>query len=228
MHIDVDTLKRNMLLHYIPAKYRYCADAELSFRQIQRYISGHATYPAVLAKEPYLSRREKMVAEHRARLDNLAVIAAPPADRSLPAHTPYLASQLRKLCPENTIWCPEAVTNALPTCNQLQVDTPGCLINGGGGGLGWSGGGSIGVKLASDYLAGGTGKGGFVCQIVGDGTWMFGVPSTVYWIARKYSIPTLTIVLSNKGMFVSIWRKVGADCSYRMECSAQFTSPRAP
>ncbi|EUC28760.1 hypothetical protein COCCADRAFT_108301 [Bipolaris zeicola 26-R-13] len=199
MHIDVDTLKRNMLLHYIPAKYRYCADAELSFRQIQQYISSHATYPAVLAKEPYLSRREKMVAEHRARLDNLAVIAAPPADRSLPAHTPYLASQLRKLCPENTIWCPEAVTNALPTCNQLQVDTPGCLINGGGGGLGWSGGGSIGVKLASDYLAGRTGKGGFVCQIVGDGTWMFGVPSTVYWIARKYSIPTLTIVLSNKG-----------------------------
>jgi thiamine pyrophosphate-dependent acetolactate synthase large subunit-like protein len=93
------------------------------------------------------------------------------------------------------------VTNALPACNQLQVDKPGCLINGGGGGLGWSGGGSIGVKLASDYLAGGSNKGSFVCQIVGDGTWMFSVPSTVYWIAQKYDIPTLTVVLSNKGTF---------------------------
>lgn len=201
VHIDVDPLKRNMLLHYIPAQHRYCADSEMTFTQLHQYISSHQRYAALLGAETYTSRRAALISQHKERLQALATIAAPPSNKNIPAHTPYLAAQLRRLCPENTIWCPEAVTNALPACNQLQVDKPGCLINGGGGGLGWSGGGSIGVKLASDYLAGGANKGSFVCQIVGDGTWMFGVPSTVYWVAQKYSTPTLTIVLSNKGSY---------------------------
>jgi thiamine pyrophosphate-dependent acetolactate synthase large subunit-like protein len=95
----------------------------------------------------------------------------------------------------------EVVTNAPFVYQQLQIDEPGKLINGGGGGLGWSGGGTIGVKLATDYLAGGQNKGSFVCEIVGDGTYMFGVPSTAYWIANRYRLPTLTIVLSNKGEY---------------------------
>ncbi|KAH8707131.1 putative thiamine pyrophosphate enzyme [Phaeosphaeriaceae sp. PMI808] len=199
VYIDVDPLKRNMLLHYYPAQHRYCADSELTFRQLYEHISSHEKYSTLLAGEPYTSRRAALVSQHSQRLDALRTLAAPPSNKLEPAHTSYLAAMLRKLCPENTIWCPEAVTNAIPTCEQLQVDVPGHLINGGGGGLGWSGGGSIGVKLASDYLAGGVNKGSFVCQIVGDGTYMFGVPGTVYWIAQKYNTPTLTIVLSNKG-----------------------------
>nr|POE75148.1 benzoylformate decarboxylase [Quercus suber] len=72
-------------------------------------------------------------------------------------------------------------------------------INCGGGGLGWSGGGSLGIKLASDAEAGGTNKGKFVCQIVGDGSYLFAVPGSVYWIAQRYKIPVLTIVLNNRG-----------------------------
>jgi thiamine pyrophosphate-dependent acetolactate synthase large subunit-like protein len=199
IHIDIDPLKRNMLLHYIPAHHRYCADSEMAFKQLQEHISSHDKYPALLVGEPYTSRRDVLINRHSQRMDALRTLAAPPSDKIDPAHISYLAALLKKQCPENTIWCPEAVTNAMPTCEQLQADVPGCLINGGGGGLGWSGGGSIGVKLASDYLAGGVNEGCFVCQIVGDGTYMFSVPSTVYWIAQKYTIPTLTIVLSNKG-----------------------------
>ena len=39
----------------------------------------------------------------------------------------------------------------------------------------------------------------FVCQIVGDGSFMFSVPSSVYWVAQKYKLPVLTVVLNNKG-----------------------------
>lgn len=199
VHIDVDPLKRNMLLHYIPAQHRFCADAEISFKQIHDYIQSQEKFTQILSSDTYTSRRTKLVEQHSKRLAALRELAQPSPDRLEPAHTSYLAAQLRQLCPENTIWCPEAVTNSMPACEQLQVDVPGKLINGGGGGLGWSGGGSIGVKLASDFLAGGINKGSFVCQIVGDGTYMFSVPGTVYWISQKYNIPTLTIVLSNKG-----------------------------
>jgi thiamine pyrophosphate-dependent acetolactate synthase large subunit-like protein len=59
----------------------------------------------------------------------------------------------------------------------------------------------------------GKGTNEFVCQIVGgeyfvlfkhqlmciDGTFLFSVPGSVYWIARRYKIPTLTVVLNNHG-----------------------------
>ncbi|KAH7165259.1 thiamine pyrophosphate enzyme [Dactylonectria macrodidyma] len=199
IHIDVDPLKQNMPLHYIPAFRRYRADSESALRQLNDYVGQHPHYSGLKALEPYISRWEALEISHRQRLDNLAKVAEAPADPSSPVGTSYLCAQLRKSCPTDTIWCVEAVTNAPYIYEQLQVDQPGHLINGGGGGLGWSGGGTIGVKLASDWLAGGQGKGNFVTLIVGDGTYMFGVPSTVYWIARRYGLPTLTVVLSNKG-----------------------------
>jgi thiamine pyrophosphate-dependent acetolactate synthase large subunit-like protein len=55
-----------------------------------------------------------------------------------------------------------------------------------------------GIKLATEF-ENGVGKGKFVCQIVGDGTFLFSVPGSVYWICQRYKIPILTIVLNNKG-----------------------------
>ena len=104
------------------------------------------------------------------------------------------------MCPGDTIWAIEAVTNTVFVHEGIRPTLPGSWINCGGGGLGWSGGGALGIKLASEYeakLKGGKGK--FVVQIVGDGTFLFSVPGSVYWIAKRYGIPVLTIVLNNKG-----------------------------
>lgn len=201
VHVDVDPLKANIPVHYIPAFRRYRADSETALKQLNSYISTHPQYSQLSKLEPHISRWNALAEDRRQILEKAALAAAPPAHDYLPPSTSYLCSQLRKQCPKDTIWTVEAVTNAMFVYEQLQVDEPGHLINGGGGGLGWSGGGTIGVKLASDWLAGGSGKGNFVCEIVGDGTYMFGSPSTVYWIARRYSLLTLTVVLSNKGMF---------------------------
>ena len=187
-------------MHYIPAFRRYRADSATSLRQLNAYISSREKYSRLITMEAYASRWAALGEAHSQRLDRLAKLAAPPANDSSPPSTSYLCSQLHKTCPEDTIWCIEAVSNARFVYEQLQVDKPGHLVNGGGGGLGWSGGATIGVKLATDWLAGGTKKGKFVCGIIGDGTYMFGVPGTVYWIARRYNLPTLTVVLSNKGL----------------------------
>lgn len=37
-----------------------------------------------------------------------------------------------------------------------------------------------------------------VVQIVDDGSFLFSVPSSVYWISHRYGIPVLAIVLNNK------------------------------
>ncbi|KAJ9148469.1 Acetolactate synthase catalytic subunit [Pleurostoma richardsiae] len=199
VHVDVDPLKSNMPLYYISAFRRYRADAETALRQLNTYVAQSPKYANLAREEPYTSRWSALAEEHQQRLAKLAEMAAEPQDPSMSPNTSYLCAQLRQKCPKDTIWCLETVTNAPFVYQQLQVDEPGHLINAGGGGLGWSGGATIGVKLASDWLAGGQGKGKFVTEIVGDGTYMFGVPGTVYWVARRYELPTLTVVLSNKG-----------------------------
>ena len=78
-------------------------------------------------------------------------------------------------------------------------------------------------------------KGQFVCQIVGDGAFMFSVPSTVFWIAQHYGIPVLTVVLNNKGMMKDtrdVRRRpeqvLIMEVPHRLECAAEVIASRSP
>jgi len=61
--------------------------------------------------------------------------------------------------------------------------------------VGWFGGAAVGAKLGLMHA----GKPKFVTAVVGDGTFLFSVPSSVYWMSRRYNVPFLTIVLNNSG-----------------------------
>lgn len=197
VHIDVDPLKQQMPVFYIDAQMRFRADAETSVKQITEAIKGNKEWSDKLKGKEIDERWAKLQQSYQARMQTIKSLATPAKDGSF--NTSYLASRLKALLPQDTIYAVEAVTNAGFVHDQIQPVLPGTWINCGGGGLGWSGGGALGVKLASDFEAGGKGKGKFVCQIVGDGTFLFSVPGSVYWIAQKYNIPVLTIVLNNKG-----------------------------
>lgn len=196
IHIDVDPLKQQMPVFYIEALARYKADAQTAIEQVTEYITKHKQ--DVVSSQAFTDRWNRLQDSHKARLDLIASQAKPADDGNYA--TSYLMSEVRKAVPKDTIWAIEAVTNTAFVADQIQATIPGSWINCGGGGLGWSGGGALGVKLASDVKAGGNNKGKFVCQVVGDGTYLFSVPGSVYWIAQRYKIPILTIVLNNKGM----------------------------
>lgn len=193
-HIDVDPLKSLMPVAYVPAQRRYRADALTSVEQILE-----AAQDLVSKADTNTSHKwDALHASYQKRLTAISEKAAPAADGSF--GTGHLCKTLRALCPEDTIWAVEAVTSTPYVHDNVRPELPGSWINCGGGGLGWSGGGALGIKLASVMEHGGKGK--FVVQIVGDGTFLFSVPGSVYWIAGRYQIPVLTIVLNNKGQFV--------------------------
>ena len=112
--------------------------------------------PAKSTPSAALSTRK---AEHDAmfeRLDGLAVPNIPKSaslsnDKSSSPTFPcaYLCRRLRALCPANTIWCVEAVTNMVVVADQIRPCAPGTWFNCGGGGLGWSGGAALGLALAA-------------------------------------------------------------------------------
>lgn len=208
VHVDVDVLKQQMPYFYIPAIARYKADSFITFSQLNAYLSAEKSLQTLLADGEHTAARDARQKSFDARMDEVAKAGALPPDSELSSTAidpSQMAALVRASVPSDTIFAVEAVTLTGFIADQIAPVLPKSWINCGGGGLGWSGGGALGIKLASDYYSSSppsnqnTGKGKFVCQIVGDGTFLFSVPGSVYWIAQRYNLPILTIVLNNKG-----------------------------
>lgn len=224
-HVDVDPLKELMPLHYIQADGRFKADALTALQQITSAAKEDA-----VTKMDQSQRETSRRKSYEEKLANIEKKAQPLSDGSF--GTGHLCQTLRSICPEDTLWAIEAVTNTGFVHDNIQPRLPGSWINCGGGGLGWSGGGALGIKLASDAEAGGRGKGKFVVQIVGDGSYLFTVPGSVYWISKRYNIPILTIVLNNKGEFLHLLRvytpiKLTSQAGMRLESRCSLSIPMA-
>lgn len=74
----------------------------------------------------------------------------------------------------------------------IEFNTPGSYFGfSPAGGLGWGVGGALGVKLgASDKT---------VISVVGDGTYLFSVPSSCHMVSAMHNLPILIIVCNNGG-----------------------------
>lgn len=200
IHIDVDPLKQQMPVHYISSMATFRADSTTSLKQINEYVASNGQLQQYVNSKENVSLGQHREKEALHRLQAITELAtAPEGGANASLNVNYLMAQVRRSCPSDAIWAIEAVTLSHFVADQISATLPNSWINCGGGGLGWSGGGALGIKLASDVQHGGPGKGKFVVQVVGDGTFLFSVPGSVYWISRRYDIPILTIVLNNKG-----------------------------
>ncbi|BCR89606.1 putative thiamine pyrophosphate enzyme [Aspergillus chevalieri] len=200
IHVDVDPLKQQIPVFYLPSMATFRAESATAFKQINEYVASNESlkqFSNSAENTEFGKRREEAFQKTRQSVAQLASV--PDGGDGAPLNVSYLMSQVRSGCPTDTIWAIEAVTLSGFVSDQIAATLPKSWLNCGGGGLGWSGGGALGIKLATDLENGGTNKGKFVCQVVGDGTFLFSVPGSVYWISRRYNIPILTIVLNNKG-----------------------------
>jgi thiamine pyrophosphate-dependent acetolactate synthase large subunit-like protein len=191
-HVDIDPLNSTIGFSSFPADGRWKADSYTALNQMNQYLATAPVLQEALQAVASQNRREMLLIMHAAKLETLSKLAVP-SDDCLDIH--QVGSIIKAAVPDDAVFVVEAATCAMPLSDQLQVQKPGSWINCGGAGLGWSGGAALGVKLA--YNTSGSPK--FVCQVVGDGTFLFSVPSSVYWIASRYDIPVLTVVLNNKG-----------------------------
>lgn len=115
--------------------------------------------------------------------------------------------------PADTIFASDTVTNQISMSEQLQLSMPGSNLTKGASGLGWAGGAAIGIKLAlrmydltdRPKITKQECDGKFGCMIIGDGSFMFSVPSAVYWASYCHNCPFLTIIIHNGG-----WKATGS------------------
>ena len=200
-HIDLDPLKQQISVSFFPAHGRWKADSYEAVTQIIHHIRQDSALQTGIQHEQHAGRWDRLFEAQQSRLEKIAALPVLSSDAPLDIHN--IGSLLKTSLPKDTTFVVEVSSNGRPLFDQLQCDRPGSWINSGSTGIGWSNGAVLGVKLAFQDEAKQLkeeGKPlGLVCQIVGDGCFMCSAPSSAAWVARKYEIPVLTIVLNNGG-----------------------------
>jgi len=182
--VDVDPLKYGMSLWHVPARRSAAANSKVALGQIAASVRAHGFDPTLIE-----ARRAEVTAAHDANRAALDALEQPSDGEITPQ---YLTACVRDLlASEDALVVTEAVTNFQVVAEHLRLSKPGSLIGSGGAGLGFSGGGAVGAKLASPERT--------VVTLCGDGTFLFSVPSSVHWLARRYGTPTLTVIYDNRG-----------------------------
>lgn len=185
--VDVDALKRDLPLWSFPADRRIEGDSAAVLARLLRLLRERAT-PGFLARAA--QRMALLAAEHAQRTQRLAALAFDPgASGKINAH--HLCAAVARRLRSDDIVLNEAIRNAPAVFAQIPELQPGSLVGLAGGGLGFSAGTALGMKLARPRAT--------VVQIVGDGSFYFCNPDAALAVSQRYGLPVLTIVLDNAG-----------------------------
>ena len=182
-HIDVDPLKQDIPLWYIKARRVFRADGATALAQINAALESIKLDTGAVAE-----RKAHYATLHGARAQELRRREQPNGPVIAPE---YFTACLCKHIDKGTIVLSETITNYSTIANHLRPSRPGSFFLSGGSSLGWNGGAAIGAKLACPDKT--------VISLSGDGSYMFSVPSSVHWMARKYETPFLQVIYNNGG-----------------------------
>lgn len=182
--IDTDPIKEAIPLWYYSGEVPFRADVGVFLQQVNTALA------CVEVDGAKVEHRRQVVSTESTRLrDEWRQLEAPRTDGTI---TPeYLTAVLRELTDEQTIFVNETISNYSVVWRHLPRDHTGTLYASGASSLGWHGGAAIGVKLARPDST--------VIALTGDGSYVFGVPTAVHWVARRYDTPFLTVIYHNGG-----------------------------
>jgi acetolactate synthase-1/2/3 large subunit len=182
-HIDIDPLKEEMPLWYIPATHVLRADSLTALKQLNREVAEMKVDRAKV--EERTAHYSAMSEARRKQLDSYQA----PTEGFITAE--QLTASVRRHISRDAIVLNEGITNYTIINNYIASCMPGTRFTSGASSLGWHGGAAIGAKLAAPNRE-------VVC-LTGDGSYMFTVPSTVHWMARQYGTPFLEVIYNNRG-----------------------------
>jgi acetolactate synthase-1/2/3 large subunit len=127
--------------------------------------------------------REQIAKRRAAACENKGVLGA--------LNPAFVFASLNAKLSQDDIVINEAIRNAPILQEHITRTRPASYVGLAGGGLGFSGGMALGLKLAQPDRR--------IVQVIGDGGYHFSSPDSVYAVAQQYQIPILTVVLDNGG-----------------------------
>ena len=185
--IDVDAEKRNFPMWTFPANLRLQGDSHRILSDLLALLKARAD--AAFRKKAE-ARVAALAEEGRARRAAAARQAESPGEAGQ-VNPHYLCAALARALEPSDIVLNEAIRNGPTVFAQMPRTRAGTLVGLAGGGLGFSGGMALGLKLACPDRT--------IVQVVGDGTFYFSNPQSTLAVGRQYNLPVLTVVLDNTG-----------------------------
>ena len=185
--MDVDAIKRDIPMWGFPLNARVEGDSVKLLKQLIAVIENIAT-PEFKRKAQ--ERGQNFLAEQEKNKQRVAALAHDPGKvNAINPH--FLCAAFGQLIDSKDVVLNEAIRNTMAVFEQIPREVPGSLMGLSGGGLGFSAGTALGMKLAQSENR--------VIHFVGDGSFYFSNPSAVYAVARQYNLPILTVLLDNGG-----------------------------
>jgi acetolactate synthase-1/2/3 large subunit len=187
IQIDIDPLKADFPMWGFATDMRIQGDCAMVLRQVLDAVEARADDDyrrRIAARIAGWSRTNEARAKRRAATSaNKGVSGAlGPA---------FVFATLNAKLSQDDIVINEAIRNGPILQEHITRTKPQSYVGLAGGGLGFSGGMALGLKLAQRERR--------VVQIIGDGGYHFSSPDSVYAVAQQYEIPIFTVVLDNGG-----------------------------
>jgi acetolactate synthase I/II/III large subunit len=187
IQVDIDPLKSDFPMWGFPTDMRIQGDCATVLRQVLEMVEARADAAyrrRVAARMAGWSGAREQLARRRADASANKGISG--------ALTPaFVFATLNGKLSQDDIVLNEAIRNAPILQEHITRTKPRSYVGLAGGGLGFSGGMALGLKLAQPDRR--------IVQVIGDGGFHFSAPDSVYAVAQQYQIPVLTVVLDNGG-----------------------------
>ena len=187
IQIDIDPLKSDFPMWGFPTDMRIQGDCATVLQQVLDAVEARAD-------EAWRRRVAERIASWSGQREQTAKRrAAASANKGAPgALSPtFLFATLNEKLSQDDIVINEAIRNAPILQEHITRTKPQSYVGLAGGGLGFSGGMALGLKLAQPDRR--------ILQVIGDGGFHFSSPDSVYAVAQQYQLPILTVVLDNGG-----------------------------
>jgi acetolactate synthase I/II/III large subunit len=187
IQIDIDPLKSDFPMWGFPTDMRIQGDCATVLQQVLDAVEARADDAwrrRVAARVASWSGAREQIAKRRAA-------ASANKGTSGTLRPAFVFATLNGKLSQDDIVINEAIRNAPILQEHITRTKPRSYVGLAGGGLGFSGGMALGLKLAQRDRR--------VVQVIGDGGFHFSSPDSVYAVAQQYQIPIFTIVLDNGG-----------------------------
>jgi acetolactate synthase-1/2/3 large subunit len=187
IQIDIDPLKSDFPMWGFPTDMRIQGDCATILQQVLDVVEAHAD-------DAYRRRvSERIASWSGAREASAKRRAAASANKGVAGalNPAFVFATLSAKLSQDDVVLNEAIRNGPVLQEHVTRTKARSYVGLAGGGLGFSGGMALGLKLAQPNRR--------IVQVIGDGGFHFSSPDSVYAVAQQYQIPILTVVLDNGG-----------------------------
>jgi acetolactate synthase-1/2/3 large subunit len=186
-HIDVDIDKRSYPMWSFPRHLKMPGDSHRILAQILAGLQQRLNPAFTQAAQ---ARVAQLAQESHQRQQRAISLASDPGQLGQ-INPHHLCAAVASARPADAIVLNEAIRNAPVVAMQVPRTVPGSHVGLAGGGLGFSAGMALGIKLAKPDRC--------VVAFSGDGSFYFGNPQSSMAVSQQYGLPIFTIVLDNGG-----------------------------